>query len=232
MVWTRFAGYFLGNRVFAFSVLLAAVLLAMVWGAAIARRCARRFSPLAIAAVASLVSAAMLPLSGTATWAWVQVQVAIERMLPGFDSLALPYRAGEALLVTVPALLPASVVFPALLIAVAEDDGDAAERVGVLYLVNTVGAVVGSAAGGFLLIPWLGTFATLQVLAALSAAAGLAVLAASSRRAWGWLSSQTGENIAVVDSVLWRFLTTKVGREFVGTQSYFTGGRYARTIAS
>jgi spermidine synthase len=62
------------------------------------------------------------------------------------------------------------------------------ERIGVFYSLNVFGAILGSVAAGFLLLPWLGSQLSLVVVSAISLVSGLALLAAQPRRglAFGW----------------------------------------------
>lgn len=55
-------------------------------------------------------------------------------------------------------------------------DATVARRIGLFYSLNVCGAIVGSLAAGFVLIPWLGSPGTLLVLASVSLAAGLLLL--------------------------------------------------------
>lgn len=55
-------------------------------------------------------------------------------------------------------------------------DHTVARRIGMFYSLNVCGAIVGSLAAGFLLIPWLGSTRTLLVLATVSLVAGLLLL--------------------------------------------------------
>src|SRR5437867_5884213 len=62
--------------------------------------------------------------------------------------------------------------FPLALASVASSDQDAARLAGGVYAANTVGAIVGSLATSFVLIPWIGSSHSEQVIiiaAALSA---------------------------------------------------------------
>ncbi|HVE86184.1 MAG TPA: spermidine synthase, partial [Myxococcales bacterium] len=72
---------------------------------------------------------------------------------------------------------------PAAARAVEEDDDARRSGVAVLYGVNTLGAVAGTALATFWLLETLGNRSTLYVAALLSAAVGLAARALSSRRA-------------------------------------------------
>src|SRR6185436_2706544 len=57
-----------------------------------------------------------------------------------------------------------------------------AERIGVFYSLNVGGAVLGSVAAGFFLLPGLGSQLTLIVLGGISFASGLLLLAVSELR--------------------------------------------------
>jgi spermidine synthase len=54
-----------------------------------------------------------------------------------------------------------------------------AGRIGVFYALNVGGAIVGSLAAGFVLLPWLGSRTSLVILAALTFASGLILVAIS-----------------------------------------------------
>jgi spermidine synthase len=90
-------------------------------------------------------------------------------MVPGireiwFDVRPLLWLAG------VPSILM-GLGFPLANAVVQQAAGSVARRAGALYLANTAGAVCGSIATGFLLLPWLGIQSTAAVLAAASALA-------------------------------------------------------------
>ena len=72
--------------------------------------------------------------------------------------------------------------FPLALAVVSDPSKQAAGRFGLVYAVNTLCAVSGSLAAGFLFIPWLGLRSTLVLVSALLIAAALVVVA------WGALS--------------------------------------------
>jgi spermidine synthase len=72
-----------------------------------------------------------------------------------------------------PAALLWGASFPLALAAIAERRDDPASFVGRVYAANTVGAICGALAAGFLLVPWLGCRVTQQVLIVVAAGAGL-----------------------------------------------------------
>ena len=71
-------------------------------------------------------------------------------------------------------------------------------RVGLVYAVNTVGAVSGSLAAGFLLIPRLGLQATLQVVSGCLVAAALVVVARAGLSRAGQLAGAAAAAVALV----------------------------------
>lgn len=70
------------------------------------------------------------------------------------------------------------VTFPLLIRAHASGVADLGRRIGALYFCNTAGAIVGSVAAGFWLIPWLGSQLSLRVLAAGNWAVGVLLVCA------------------------------------------------------
>jgi spermidine synthase len=55
--------------------------------------------------------------------------------------------------------------FPLLIRVYATGVGDLGQRIGVVYFLNTAGAIIGALAAGYWLIPWLGSQMSLKVLA-------------------------------------------------------------------
>jgi len=86
----------------------------------------------------------------------------------------------------VPLMLPAAfcsgLLFTLLGAALRGTAGDPQPAIGRLACANTLGGAAGAAAGGFLLLPWLGIEASLFLLAA----GYVAVVALLSMPAWGW----------------------------------------------
>jgi spermidine synthase len=80
------------------------------------------------------------------------------------------------------------IAFPIGLRLWASHGNHTAERVGLFYSLNVAGAIVGSLAGGFLLLPRLGSEISLALLATISFASGLALLVVASGAAPGRLA--------------------------------------------
>lgn len=143
LCWSRLSGPLLaarsGSDAVAFAIVLAAVVLGIGIGGVLARRIPNGMGrPLGW-------SQAVL-----AVLTWLTLEPARELLLG-----AGRYPITEALLPLLPAVwLGAS--FPLLSNALAESGQKASTSLGRLYAINTAGAVVGSLATGFVLMPWLG----------------------------------------------------------------------------
>ena len=171
VVWFRVLVLFIPATTYAFTTMLATVLLGIAAGSAIGARLAARASDPA------------------RTLARVQIATGILATV-SMACLAVTYRRGWTtsgpFAACVLAMLPATVLmgmtFPFGLAIWLRDAGRAVgSRVGVLYAVNVCGAVVGALAGGFVLLPWLGSRVSLLVLAGVYLAAGSLLLTSRPR---------------------------------------------------
>jgi spermidine synthase len=175
VVWFRLLTLFLPATTYAFTTMLATVLLGIAAGSAIAAARVRR-SP-----------------DPASTLAWIQIAAGILVLL-SMTALVQTYRLGWRTSGTVQAcivaMLPAATLmgatFPfALRIWLGQEQAAVGRRVGLLYAVNVCGAVAGALVGGFVLLPMLGGRASLVVLAAVYVGAGCLLMASvASRRAF------------------------------------------------
>ena len=176
VLWTRILVFYFGSSVYAFSLMLLAVLLGIALGSLLAVPWADRLkSPLLALAVVELAIAA-----------WAPVQVLLFGELNGLlAAAARAIRAGSfagaatsQLLAVLPLLLPPTVLmgmsFPLAVRALHRDRESLGHDVGGVYGWNTLGSVCGSLLAGFALIPLLGTQGAL-----LGVAVGNAALAAA-----------------------------------------------------
>jgi spermidine synthase len=150
VVWTRLIALIIPNTVYAFTQVLAAVLLGIALGAALAGTCARRLgSPLRLAGIASALAAVLTGL----------VPLAVVRLSSDL-TLQKELASGRSLfaaIVVLAALVPAAALLAAVLPLVVMASPDAASRsFGVVYAANVGGSVVGSLLTGFVLIPRVG----------------------------------------------------------------------------
>ncbi|MFI5209744.1 MAG: fused MFS/spermidine synthase, partial [Gemmatimonadales bacterium] len=156
LVWYRMLGPLLGGSSYTFGLILAVALLGIGAGGLLyaAGEGARRPSLLAFAGTCSLE--ALLLIVPFALGDRLAVLAALLRPLAGAGFLAL---VGAWTVVTAIVVLPAAVVagyqFPLLIALLGAGRRRVGREVGITYAANTLGAIAGSIAGGFGLIPWL-----------------------------------------------------------------------------
>lgn len=186
VVWFRILVLFIPATTYAFTTMLATVLLGI--------------------AIGSAWAAARLPRLADPVRALARVQIAtgilaIASMTALVVSYRLGWRTSGMVQACIVAMLPATILmgatFPiALAIWLGNAAGQVGRRVGVLYAVNVCGAVAGALAGGFLLLPFMGSRASLLLLAAVYACAGCLLVAAARGGA-------AGRRTAMAAAVLW-----------------------------
>jgi spermidine synthase len=86
--------------------------------------------------------------------------------------------------------------FPLALAAVASSEQDAARLAGGVYAANTVGAIVGTMATSFILIPWIGSSHAEQVIIIVSALSALLMLEPSFAGASNEAPAKKGWNLS------------------------------------
>ena len=176
VLWTRMFAQVLQNSVYTFALVLAVFLVALAAGAWTARALMRRVAD-PVAGLAGLLLAAGI---GVAASPWIFAwqtggldYLGGERAWSGY---VLDATASTALVLLPPGLLVGS-VFPFLLRSAQELRWSAGRAVGETAAVNTLGAVAGSLAAGFLLLDGLGLWPSLRLLATGYVAAALWVAA-------------------------------------------------------
>ena len=168
VVWFRILVLFIPATTYAFTTMLGTVLLGIALGSALAAaRLPRIRDPLTALARVQLATGLFTLLSMTLL----------------VVSYELGWRTSGMVQACVVAMLPActlmGVTFPLGLAVWLRGGRDTGRRVGLIYAVNVCGAVAGALAGGFLLLPWFGTRASLLALAALYCAAGWLLIVAA-----------------------------------------------------
>jgi spermidine synthase len=190
VLWTRMLGFALGTSAYAFTLILAAFLAGIGLGSRAWAPVGRRIGsgrPAALAfaatqllagAAAIAVTVAMRDLPGIALRArWLVGWVGASE----FTTRLATAEAVSAGFVFLPAFL-FGLAFPAAGAAL-EGRGDrVGAAVGRLLAANTLGAIAGAAVTGFALVHVTGIERSLQILAAVNVAAGLALAAAATRR--------------------------------------------------
>ena len=189
LVWYRMLGPLLGGSSYTFGLILAVALLGIGLGGLIYGVGERRRRPTLLAFATTCSLEALLIALPFALGDRVAVLAALLRPLAGAGFLALVggWTAVTALVVLPPALV-AGYQFPLLIALLGSGRRRVGREVGVTYAANTLGAILGSIAGGFGLIPlltaqgvWRLVALLLLALAAVAIVAGLR--AGSPRRA-------------------------------------------------
>jgi spermidine synthase len=170
VIWSRFAGFLLGNRTYAFTLLMFTVLTLLAVGSWLSA-CLYRASlqrpgsnPYTVFVNLLALSALAIALSAAGGWWLIANQSEFEAQLPHLESYVVLYRFLEALvllslpLIFLGALLPLAVAQSK---HCADNIGHTTAR---FYVINAVGIVVGSLGTGFVGIELLGSFGMFKLL--------------------------------------------------------------------
>ncbi len=170
VLWTRMFAQALQNSVYSYAVILVVFLLALAAGSFVAAWLARRRWPVVPTLSVLLLVAALLVAS--TPHLFFRLTEGLGYLGAGRDWLDYLLALGNAALITLAApTLVLGVIFPFLWKAAGAVGRGAGEQVGGLLALNTLGAILGSLAAGFLLLDWLGLWRSIQWLAGLYLAA-------------------------------------------------------------
>jgi spermidine synthase len=193
IVWTRLLVQILGPTTYAFSTVVAIFIVGIAGGSAIASQLVRRslggggrMNP-AIGLACSLLISAGLALAAASAVDWALLTIAQIVSRPEYQFADVLQR--EVLLVS-GLLLPMTLAFGAAFpfaVAVATGPASASATadkreesvthdIGVIYAVNTIGAILGSLMSGFFLVPQVGLHGTIRLVAGLAAIVAVAIL--------------------------------------------------------
>lgn len=183
VAWGKALGLVFGNTVYAIATVLAVFMGGLATGSALLGRWSERHAnPVALYGWIELGVAAsgVLSLAGLAgvRAAYVASYPLVGGWLP---ALVAQRFAGAALVLFVPTFLMGATL-PILVRGLTRSSAELGARISRLYWVNTAGAVAGTLAAGFWLLPQLGQRATVLLAAGLNVVAGGIALAAG--RAW------------------------------------------------
>jgi spermidine synthase len=176
VIWTRVLSLLFGGTVYTFAMILAVFLVGLGIGSTIAAGFTR-----GAAAPRRALGWCQLLLCGAFGWAAYQLNVSLPYW-PINPSLATtPWVTFQldlvrCLWVVLPGAILWGASFPLALASLASSDQDAARLAGGVYAANTLGAIGGSMLTSFLLIPWIGTQRSQQLLVIVSAVAALLML--------------------------------------------------------
>jgi spermidine synthase len=182
-IWTRILGLLFGASVYSFSIILAVFLAGLGIGSGLGSLLLRTvlrprlaFGWCQLLAAAAMTWAAYTMHASLPYW---PIDTSISSNIWFTFELDLA-RASWAIL---PATLLWGASFPLALAALETEGRDAGALVSRIYSANTLGAIAGALGSSLLLVAWVGSQGTQQVLIGLSAIAGLLLLS-STRNHW------------------------------------------------
>ena len=192
LVWYRLLAPLLGGSVFTFGLVLAVALIGIGVGGLLYTLTARD-RPATLTGFATSCLLEALAVAGTFAIG-DRVAILTLALLP-LQAAGFAARVGAWAVVTTIVVLPAAVVagyqFPMLIALLGRGRERVGRQVGVTYAANTVGAIAGSLAGGFGLLPWLSAPGTWRLVAILLAVLGVAAAVVAARNATAELAEYT-----------------------------------------
>jgi spermidine synthase len=177
VVWTRLLALVLGPTTYAFSLIVAVFIAGLAVGAAIAARfAARSRQPLAGLAMCIALSVGLAAASAAFVDAGLlAIADIVARSTITFREV-LVRQALLALGLLAPMTVAFGAAFPFAVAAATREDETVPTDLGLVYAVNTAGAIVGALVAGFVLIPSSGLHGTLRIVTVVGGLGSLAVL--------------------------------------------------------
>ena len=197
VIWTRLLAQILGPTTYAFSMVVAIFIIGIAGGAAIASRLASRVSP-AVGLASTLLLSSGLALAAAASVDWALLTIAEVVARPQIQFADVLQQ--QILLVTamlLPMTLAFGAAFPFAVALATSRDESVTEQIGLIYAVNTLGAIAGSLLAGFFLVPKVGLHGSIRLIAAIGLVSAVALLIAA-RPARGRLA---GFGLAIVVAI-------------------------------
>lgn len=181
VAWNRILSLLLGSSVYAFSLILTTFILGLALGTVCFSRWLQRFTDLfkvfgVLQAGIGISALAVLPLFASIPFVnrWVYQNMSLE-----FASVQWAIFLMVFALLFLPTFCMGG-QFPVVIRLVAKDLNTLGSHVGRVYAVNTVGTIIGSFLGGFVLIPWMGIQNTILTTIYLNVIIGVGLLFFSS----------------------------------------------------
>ena len=198
VVWTRLLSLHFGATVYTFSLILAVFLVGLGVGSTVASLVARDQ-----ASARRALGWCQLLLCGAVAWAAYMLTESLTYWPINPSISTSPWYTFQldlvrCLWVVLPGAILWGASFPLALAAVASSEQDAARLAGGVYAANTVGAIAGSLIASFILIPWIGSSHTEQVIIITCALSSLLMLEPAYSAAIG--RKPTAETAATAES--------------------------------
>jgi spermidine synthase len=195
VIWTRLLSLHFGATVYTFSLILAVFLMGLGIGSTIGASIARDLGN-----ARRGLGWCQLLLCGAMAWAAYELTESlpywpINPYIATTPWFTLQLDLARCMWVVLPGAILWGASFPLALAAVATAEQDAAWLASGVYAANTLGAIVGSLAMSFVLVPWIGSSHAEQVLIIVSALSALILLEPSFAGAGGAAEGKARWNI-------------------------------------
>ncbi len=189
VVWTRLLALILGPTTYSFSMMVGVFIAGLAVGAAIGARVAPRSrQPAAGLALSLALSAGFMALAASLVdTGLLSIASLVAQPNVTFQQV-LVRQALIAVGLLAPMTIAFGLAFPFAVALATRTDETVSRDLGLIYAVNTTGAIAGALLAGFALISWLGLHGTIRTVMLLAAAGAAAVL---------WAGQVTGRARAV-----------------------------------
>ncbi len=227
VLWARMLGLVFGATTLAISTVLAAFMGGLALGSAVAAKLAHRIKkPLSLYGFMEIgiaIYALLVPL----LFRWIDHLYALiwQQLQPGYFSFSLWRFALSSLVLLVPTTLMGATL-PVLSAALVRSSSRDSNSVTRLYTCNLAGAILGTLAAGFVLLPFLGVQMTIAIAAVLNVIVG--VIAIILQRRTGTEATLTSEvesesSVIEIDRArFWFFAAVISGFVTISTQVSWT----------
>ncbi|MGE5244352.1 MAG: fused MFS/spermidine synthase [Betaproteobacteria bacterium] len=222
VAWTRLLALVLGPTTYAFAIMAASFIAGLATGSAAGSRLARRAAhPAQLLAACLMATAATSLLAGWYAASRLPLVVAAQVAAPAvaFGWLVAAQGAIVALLL-LPMTCALGAAFPLALAAAATGPARVGRDVAAVYAANTLGAIAGALAGGFLLLPWFGLEGTFRSTALVAALAGMACWVIGSRMAGASFARAVAGAAAAAVAVVLALAVPRWDRELLASGAY------------
>lgn len=175
--WTRLLALILGPTTYAFSAVVAVFIGGLAIGSAGASPVAARSTQPVLGLSVCLLSAMALAAAAASAVDWALLSIAEVAAMP--DATFAGVIGRQTLIVTAllaPMTIAFGAVFPFAVAVGTQSDDSVISDLGVMYALNTAGAIGGALLGGFLLIPRLGLHGTFRFVIVIVAVSVLGLI--------------------------------------------------------
>src|ERR1041384_782247 len=226
VLWARMLGLVFGATTLAVSTVLAAFMGGLALGSALAGRFAQRIrKPLSIYGLMEILIA-LYALLVPLLFRWIDHGYALiwQQLQPGYFSFSLWRFALSGVVLLVPTTLMGATL-PVLAAALMRSSGRDSNSVTRLYACNLAGAILGTLAAGFVLLPALGVRTTIAVAAAINVLIGMIAIILQRRTQTALVQPrlEVDESSTLVDNgSFWAFAALASGFVTISTQVSWT----------